>query len=60
MKPKLMIVRCEDGPSDVGIYFMIETYLTSEGLRTRVCSGRWKTLEAAQEELRKRQALIDS
>lgn len=45
----LTIVKCVGGASKaIDKYFMLETYPTSDGLRTRVCSGRWNTLSEAQ------------
>lgn len=33
---------------------LLETFDTTDGLRTRVCYGIWKTLEEAQKEVRRR------
>lgn len=40
-------------------WFIIETYITSEGVRTRVCSGRWKTESEAKAALIERQKAMD-
>ena len=56
-EPSISVVECVFGPS-IGAFFLVETYHTSEGPRTRVCSGRWKTLKEAQEELQKREAYV--
>lgn len=31
-------------------YMLVETFLSCEGMRTRVCAGRWGSLEEAQAE----------
>ena len=40
-------------------YRLLETYLTSEGLRTRICSGTFSTWEEADAKRAELQALID-
>lgn len=47
-------------PADlVKPWFLVETYFTSEGMRTRVCSGRWATMAEAQTVLDARQQEIN-
>lgn len=36
-------------------WFMVETYYTSDGPRTRICNGRWATLQQAQTALAEKQ-----
>lgn len=40
-------------------YRLVETFLTSEGLRTRICSGTFETLEEADAKRAELQAVID-
>lgn len=40
-------------------YRLVETYLTSEGLRTRICSGIFETWEEADERRAELQSVID-
>lgn len=40
-------------------YRLLETYLTSEGVRTRVCSGTFSTWEEADAKRAELQAVID-
>lgn len=40
-------------------YRLVETYLTSEGLRTRICSGIFETWEEADAKRAELQAMID-
>lgn len=40
-----------EGPEDEDLsrpWFIVETVLTSDGMRSRICSGRWYTEEAAR------------
>ena len=40
-------------------YRILETTMTSDGPRTRVCDGRWFKLSEAEEMLRKKQAEVE-
>lgn len=53
------LVVWDDTPRSHAPWFIIETYLTSEGARTRVCSGRWKTKEEAGSVLIERKKAMD-
>lgn len=50
MKGSINVVKTEFPPDARRPYRLIETYWTSEGLRTRVCSGVYVTLEEAKAE----------
>lgn len=53
MKPQLRLYEFVEG--DIGRrYIIIETYLTSDGLRTRVSNAGFNNLEAAKADLQKR------
>lgn len=53
-RPILQLAKLVGGPV-FKPWLLIETYLTSEGMRTRVCSGRWGSEEEARAEMVKRQ-----
>lgn len=36
-------------------YRLVETYISTDGPRTRVCSGSWETQEEVEKELEKRE-----
>lgn len=50
----LAIARIEDERNNKP-FLLIEVYLTTDGMRTRVCNGRWGTLEEAKEEKKRRE-----
>ena len=41
----------QEYPVAVRPYVIIETYITSEGYRSRICSGRFITKKEAEEEV---------
>lgn len=41
-------------------FFILETTHTSDGLRTRVCDGRWETQEAAEQEVKDREQRMEA
>lgn len=49
--PIYVVAKCVSTPSGVSLdkpFFLMETYLTLDGPRTRMCDGRWHTQEAAE------------
>jgi hypothetical protein len=55
-KPFFQLAKLVDGTPDRKPWFIIETHITSDGPRTRVCDGRWPNDAEAAHEMRKRQA----
>lgn len=61
MKLSINIVQCVSGSSEaVGKFFHIETYITSDGIRTRVCNGHWPNLIEAQKALEDKQDKVEA
>lgn len=59
-KLQINIFQCVSGNSNsVGKFFHIETYITSDGLRTRICNGVWDDLIAAQKALELKEDLLN-
>lgn len=57
MKPKLQIAQIIT-PNEKNKWFLLETTVTTDGFRTRVCDGRWDTLRKVQEEKTRREELM--
>lgn len=53
MTKKIEIVQVLDPPSNRP-FMLVETYQTSDGLRTRVCGNRWRSLIEAMAEQKER------
>jgi hypothetical protein len=53
MKPVIQIAEMIS-PYSAKPFFLVETNITSDGPRSRVCDGRWATQEEAHVELGKR------
>jgi hypothetical protein len=49
MKRQLMVMEQVTPPTSRP-FRLVEVYMTSDGLRTRVCSGNWKTQAEAETE----------
>jgi hypothetical protein len=57
MFPYYQIAQLVSGPTGREAshpWFMMETNLTSDGPRTRLCDGRWKTKEEALADMERR------
>lgn len=54
-KPLFQLAQLVAGPPGADLsrpWFICETVLTSDGPRTRICNGRWKTREEAHAALK--------
>lgn len=58
MKPYLELVFQKE-PSTSRPWRLLETYLTSEGPRSRIVSGTWATEEEAREEMKRKDKIIN-
>lgn len=47
-------------PADPKPWFIVEHYLTSEGVRSRICSGRFATKEDAEARRDELEAMVTS
>jgi hypothetical protein len=62
MKKILQVAVLVDGPEDDSAmnklpWFLLETTFTTDGLRTRICNGRWGSREEALAELKRREEM---
>lgn len=60
MTPRFLIVKVISGVAELtDQYRIIEQFHTSDGLRCRVCPGRYTALRAADEEVERRKAIVE-
>lgn len=55
--PLFRVAKLISGPSGINLsqpFFIVETTFTSDGMRDRICDGRWATEESARDAIRQK------